>query len=217
MIVSPSVLSLDYAKFAEQLKEVNECCEWVHFDVMDGNFVPNITFGPKIFSDFRKNSDLFMDVHLMVTNPEYFSDVFADNGADGITFHYESFNDLEKCDKLIDKIHSKYIKAGISIRPKTPVEVIKPLLNKLDLVLIMSVEPGFGGQEFMPETLEKIKELDRIRKENNYKFLIQDDGGVNSNTAFDILHAGCDVLVAGSFVFKGDIKNNVEMLRKCEG
>lgn len=216
MIISPSVYSMHFDNFKEEIDALNDSVEWIHFDVMDGHFVPNITFGPMILSAIRRNSDRFMDVHLMVDDPEYYAQQFAKAGADGITFHYEVFHDLNKCAMLIDKIHSMYIKAGLSIRPGTPVEAIRPLLDRLDLFLIMSVEPGFGGQAFMPESIYRVKQLDDYRKENDLSFLIEVDGGVNDRNAHDLLSNGCDVLVAGSFVFNGDIRANVEKLRKCE-
>lgn len=214
MIIAPSVLSLSYDKFNEQLKALNESVEWLHFDVMDGHFVPNLTFGPDILKAFRRNSSLFMDVHLMVSDPDFFTDVFAKAGADSITFHYEAYNNIEECSKLIDKIHCQYLKAGISIKPQTDVETIYPLLDKVDIVLIMSVEPGFGGQKFMPESIQKISKLNEYRKYKNLNFIIEDDGGVNDRNAFELVDNGCDALVAGSFIFNGDIKNNVQLLRK---
>lgn len=214
MIIAPSILSLNYDNFNEELSKLNESVEWLHFDVMDGHFVPNITFGPDILKAFRRNTSLFLDVHLMIDNPELFIESFAKAGADAITFHYEVYNDLNKCEKLIDIIHENYLKAGISVKPNTDIETIYPLLNKLDQVLVMSVEPGFGGQEFMPSALTKIKKLDDYRKQNNLNYLILDDGGVNDRNAFEIIQNGCDVLIAGSFIFKGDIKNNVQLLRK---
>lgn len=215
MIISPSVLSLHYDDFRNQVEDLNNNVEWLHFDVMDGNFVPNISFGPVIFTYFRKNSSLFMDVHLMVKEVEHYAMEFANKGADGITFHYENFNNAVECEQLINKIKNLYVKAGISIKPGTPVKDIEPLLDKVDLVLVMSVEPGFGGQKFIPDSLNKIKELKKYRDEHNLNYIIQIDGGINDQTAHDVLEAGCDCLVAGSYVFNGDIKNNVDKLRKC--
>ena len=216
MIIAPSVLSMHYDDFNNEIKALNESVEWIHFDVMDGHFVPNLTFGPAIMQTFRRNSELFLDCHLMVTDPDYYSEVFARAGADSIIFHYEAYEDLEKCEALLDKIHSMYLKAGISIKPKTSVDTILPLLKKTDIVLVMSVEPGFGGQSFMPESLDKIKQLAEYKKENDLDYVIEVDGGVNDKTAHDILSAGADALVAGSFCFNGDIRENVEKLRRCE-
>ncbi len=216
MIISPSVLSMHYENFLKELKDLNESVEWIHFDVMDGHFVPNLTFGPVILEAFRRNSDRFMDVHLMVDDPDYFADVFAKAGADSIVFHYEAYNDIQRCEKLIARIHEKGLKAGISIKPKTRVEDILGLLDKIDIFLLMSVEPGFGGQKFMPEALDRVKQLKKYKDDNKLNYLIEVDGGVNDVNAGDLLSAGTDALVAGSFIFKGDIKDNVRKLRECE-
>ena len=216
MIIAPSVLSLSYDKFNEQLKDLNESVDWLHYDVMDGNFVPNISFGPDILKAFRRNTSLYLDVHLMVNDPGYYTDVFANAGADGITFHYESYNDVNKCEQLVDKIHSMYLKAGISIKPNTDIVKIIQLLDKIDLVLVMSVEPGFGGQKFMPESLDKVAMLDKYRRINNLNYIIEVDGGINDKNAFDLIEKGADALVAGSFIFNGDIKHNAQLLRKVE-
>ncbi|MBQ0036525.1 MAG: ribulose-phosphate 3-epimerase [Firmicutes bacterium] len=216
MIIAPSVLSFDYDKFNEEIEVLNKKAEFLHFDVMDGHFVPNLSFGPEILKAFRRSSNLFMDVHLMVDDPAYFSEVFIKAGADGITFHYESLNDIIKCDRLIDAIHKKYIKVGISVKPGTDIEVIKPLLDRVDIVLVMSVEPGFGGQDFIQDSYTKIMYLNKYRKEHDLKYLIEVDGGVNDKNAHELLQSGADILVAGSFVFKGDINNNLDILRKCK-
>lgn len=215
MIISPSVYSMHFDHFNEEMDALNESVEWIHFDVMDGHFVPNLTFGPGILQTIRRNSDRFMDVHLMVSDPDYYSGIFAKAGADSIVFHYEAYNDIEKCAELIDKIHSMYLKAGISIKPKTPVEEIFPLLDKIDIFLLMSVEPGFGGQSFMEDSLERLEKVSAYRKENGLNFIIEVDGGVSDRNASKLLSRGADALVAGSYVFNGDIRENVAKLRKC--
>ena len=214
MIIAPSVLSFDYANFKEDIDILNnnKNVSWLHFDVMDGHFVPNLSFGPDILKHFRRNTSLFLDVHLMVDNPKKMADIFIDAGADGITFHYEVFNDVAACLELINYLKSKFVKVGISIKPNTNVEVLNDLLAHLDTILIMSVEPGFGGQEFMPNSLDKISYLDKQRRENEYKYLIEVDGGVNDKNAHDLINVGTDILVAGSFIFKGDIEANINKL-----
>ncbi|MBR4462289.1 MAG: ribulose-phosphate 3-epimerase [Erysipelotrichaceae bacterium] len=216
MILAPSVLSMHYDDFMNELKQLNENVEWIHFDVMDGHFVPNLTFGPDILKAFRRNTDLFMDVHLMVDDPDFFSDVFAKAGADSIVFHYEAYRDIDKCIALIDKIHGMYLKAGISIKPGTAIEEIIPLLDKIDIFLLMSVEPGFGGQKFMEEAYDRIRFLKKYKEEHGLDYIIEIDGGVNDQNAHDIISSGADALVAGSFVFNGNIKENAARLRRCE-
>ena len=212
MILAPSILSLDYAQFSKQLEIVNEKCKWIHFDVMDGHFVPNISFGPDIFKAFRQNSSLFMDVHLMVSDPIFIGDMFVKAGADGITFHFEACDDIYACLDTIAHFKNLHVKVGVSIKPGTSVEQIIPLLKYVDLVLVMSVEPGFGGQKFMEDSLSKIEQLDKYRKENDLNYLIEVDGGINDKNIYKVSSRGCDVAVAGSSVFKGDIEENIRNL-----
>ena len=212
MIVAPSILSLDYSDFKNQLDILNHKVEWIHFDVMDGHFVPNLSFGPDIFRTFRTKSDLFLDVHLMVEDPDFFSDVFIKAGADGITFHYEALkNDHERI-QLLKKLKSRYVKAGIAIKPDTDVRNVFPLLEYCDLVLVMSVEPGLGGQAFMSTAYEKLRDLVNYREANGLSYLIEVDGGINDKNAHKLYELDCDVLVAGSFVFKGDLSLNIDTI-----
>ena len=213
MIVAASDLSCDYTRLKEQLDDLATCCDWIHFDVMDGNFVPNISFGPKILQDVQSVSDLPLDVHIMVTKPFLFAEVFAKLNVFNITFHYEALNDLEECKKCIDLIHSYGVKAGISIKPKTDPKVIEPLLKDLDLVLVMSVEPGFGGQKFMPEAYDKLNYLRDYKKANNLNYYIQVDGGVSDVNSKELVEAGADSLVSGSYLFKDDIAAQVAKMR----
>ena len=212
-IVAPSILSLDYANVSEQLKQLNESKgEWMHFDVMDGHFVPNLTFGPDLLKGFKKCTDMVMDVHIMVEDPAFFSDVFLKAGADILTFHYEACKDEEEVRMICEKIHARHAKAGVSVKPGTPISVLDPLLDVIDVVLIMSVEPGFGGQSFMEDMLDKVRYIKKQIAEQNRSTLIEIDGGINADTAKLAKAAGVDVLVAGSYVFRNDIKSAVESL-----
>ena len=213
LVIAPSILSLDYAHVNEQLQALNESrAQWMHFDVMDGHFVPNLTFGPDILKGFKKAVDMVMDVHIMVDDPVFFADVFAKAGADYITFHYEALNDVEACIALCKHIRALGVKAGISIKPKTPVEPLLPYLNEMDLLLVMSVEPGFGGQSFMEEMLEKVRIARSVIEQEHYDTRIEIDGGINKETAKLAIEAGCDTLVAGSYIFNQDIAQGVESL-----
>ncbi|MCH4223000.1 MAG: ribulose-phosphate 3-epimerase [Solobacterium sp.] len=213
MIIAPSVLSVDYSHLSEQMKELNESdAQWIHYDVMDGHFVPNLTFGPDILKGFRKLSDRFLDVHLMITDPIYYSDIFIDAGADGITFHEEALLDEEKIRSLAKHLRLRGIQAGLSIKPKTDLDKLKPYLEDFDLFLIMSVEPGFGGQKFMPDSIERVRTLRSWLDELHLNTHIEVDGGINAETGKLIKEAGADVLVAGSYVFKNNIKEAVASL-----
>ena len=215
MKLSPSILSLDFSKFNEQVNILNKNVEYIHFDVMDGNFVPNITFGPKLLKTFDENSNLIMDVHLMIANPKKYIDDFINAGADIITFHFEALNNnIDDCKEIINCIHSKNRKAGISVKPNTDVKLIEPLLHDLDLVLVMSVEPGFGGQKFIESSLEKVKYLHDNKKSNNYNYIIEIDGGINDQTAIKAKEAGAELLVAGNYIFSGDIISNINKLKE---
>lgn len=200
MIIAPSVLAADFTNLESELQKTSTT-KWLHLDVMDGHFVPNISFGPMIVNAIRTISSQQLDTHLMISEPSNYIDQFIEAGSDRITFHIETVsNPLE----LIEYIKSKNIKVGLSIKPNTKVDSIKEYLSEIDQVLVMSVEPGFGGQKFIPESLDKIKELNEIRKNDNLSFLIVVDGGVNDKNSKELKAAGVDVLVAGSFVFKAD-------------
>lgn len=212
-IIAPSVLSLDYSRLSETVQELNESkAKWIHYDVMDGHFVPNLTFGPDILKGFRKMSNHFLDVHLMIEDPLKYADMFIEAGADGITFHSECFKSVDEMIDFIDYLHSKNVSVGITSKPETDMNSYKEVLGLVDLVLVMSVEPGFGGQSFQEGALDKIRTLDGWRKELEFDYLIQVDGGINAETAQLALKAGVDVLVAGSYIFKGDVTEKIDEL-----
>ena len=211
-MIAPSILSADFSKLGYEVAEVEKAgARLIHIDVMDGHFVPNLTIGPLVVKSLRAQTKMILDCHLMVNEPEKMIPWFASAGADWITFHDEAASNAEM---LIDQIHQLGKKAGISVRPGTPIEMIEPLLAKLDLVLVMSVEPGFGGQKFMPSSLQKTRWLSKQKKEHGYSFLISIDGGINLDTIQEAKKAGAEIFVAGSAVFGS--QNRVEAMKKLE-
>jgi len=210
LVLAPSLLSADFSDLKGQIKLVEDGgADWLHMDVMDGHFVPNITFGPVVIKWVKKAAKIPLDVHLMISDPEKHCEAFAKAGSDYITFHIEAVkNPLD----VIAKIKGFGKKAGISIKPNSKVDSIRPLLDKLDLVLVMSVEPGFGGQEFMESAIPKIKELRKA-----YKGLISVDGGITDKTCKGVIEAGADVLVAGNYVFgSSNVADALRRLLQCQ-
>lgn len=210
--IAPSILAADYANFASELKRIEETsAEYVHIDIMDGQFVPNISFGADVVASMRKHSKLVFDCHLMVVNPERYVDAFAQAGADIMTIHAESTLHIHGA---LQKIKAAGMKAGVVTNPGTPVSAIESVLSLVDQVLIMTVNPGFGGQAFIPETLEKVAKVAQLRDEKGYDFDIEVDGGVDNKTIKACYDAGANVFVAGSYLFKAsDLAAQVETLR----
>ena len=210
--VSPSMPACDFTKYGAEIEKITKAgAEYVHLDVMDGVFVPNISFGIPLVEAARKVTDAVLDVHLMIVEPEKYIEQFAKSGADIIVFHYEATNNHQE---VIDKIHSLGKKAGMSIKPATPTFVLEPFMNSLDLVLIMSVEPGFGGQKLIPETIEKVAQVKEMRQVLSADFEIEIDGGLTAENAHLAKDAGVDVIVAGSAVFKAE--NPAEVIAKLK-
>ena len=212
--LSPSILAANFNRLGADIKAVeDESIDMLHVDVMDGMFVPSISFGMPVIESIRKESNMFFDVHLMVEEPLRYIKEFVDAGADGITVHVEACEDLKK---TIDEIKKHGVKTAVAVNPATDIERVYDVLDDLDMVLVMSVNPGFGGQKLMPETLEKVKKLVEEREKRSLKFKIEMDGGINSKNIEEVVAAGVDVIVAGTAVFSGDISNNIKHLKeKC--
>ena len=212
--ISPSILSADFSQLGKEIKRLEDGgADLIHVDVMDGHFVPNITMGPPVIKSLREYTKLPFDVHLMISPVHKYIKNFADAGSDIITIHPEATDDLKKSINLIRELNKK---VGISLNPDTEIEIIKKYLSEIDLILIMSVYPGFGGQKFIPDVMNKIKMLNQIRKEKNFEFKIEVDGGINFSNSKNVINAGADILVSGTTIFKennGNIKKNIETLR----
>ena len=212
--ISPSILSADFSQLGNEIKRLEEGgADMIHVDVMDGHFVPNLTIGPPVIESLRKHTKLFFDVHLMISPVHKYIKNYADAGADIITIHPEATENLENSINHIKELNKK---VGVSLNPDTKISIISELLEKIDLVLIMSVFPGFGGQKFMPEVVEKIKNLKKIQKEKKLSFDIEVDGGINFQNSKIVIEAGANILVSGTTIFKennGDIKKNIDCLK----
>ena len=212
--ISPSILSADFSQLGSEIKRLEEGgADMIHVDVMDGHFVPNLTIGPPVIKALRNHCSLKFDVHLMISPVHKYIEAYANAGADIITIHPEATENLENSIKKIKELNKK---VGVSLNPESKISLITNLLDQIDLVLIMSVNPGFGGQKFMPEVLEKIKDLKKIQQEKNLNFDIEIDGGINFDNCKSAIDAGANILVSGTTIFKsnnGDIKKNINLLK----
>ena len=212
--ISPSILSADFSQLGSEIKKLEEGgADMIHVDVMDGHFVPNLTIGPPVIKALRQCCSLKFDVHLMISPVHKYIDAYADAGADIITIHPEATDNLEKS---INKIKEKKKKVGVSLNPESKIDLILGLLDQIDLVLVMSVNPGFGGQKFMPEVIDKIKNLKKIKIQKELNFDIEVDGGINFDNCKVVIDAGANILVSGTTIFKsnnGDIKKNINLLK----
>jgi len=213
--ISPSILSADFSQLGNEIKRLEKAgADMIHVDVMDGHFVPNLTIGPQVIKALKNHTSIPFDVHLMISPVHKYIEAYADAGADIITIHPEATEDLQSSILRIKDLNKK---VGVSLNPETKTDVILNFLNQIDLVLIMSVNPGFGGQKFMPEVLIKIKELKKIQKKENLSFDIEIDGGINFDNSKTAIEAGANILVSGTTIFKennGNIKKNIETLKE---
>lgn len=213
--IAPSILNAPFDNLEKLIEDLyKNGATYLHFDVMDGHFVPNLSFGSEILKSINKKHKLINDVHLMVDDPLKYVDQFVQAKADIITIHYEAFSSLDDLKKCVDYIKSLHLKVGVSIKPNTSEEVLFPFINDLDLILIMSVEPGFGGQSFQPEILKKIKVLDAFRKNKELSYKIEVDGGINNLTINDVVQSGADIVVVGSYLFKQSLEVAFKTLRE---
>ena len=211
--VAPSILAANFNNLFDEVKSV-ESADYLHIDVMDGHFVPNISLGTCVYKGLKNQVDLVFDVHLMISDPKKYALDFIKAGADILTFHYEALNNIEEIDNLINFIHDNNTKVGVSIKPNTKVEVLDSILEKLDLVLVMSVEPGFGGQSFIPNALDKISYLKDMKNKNGYNYEIEVDGGINKETSKLCVDAGVDVLVAGTYIYNN--KDRKKLIKEMQ-